>query len=227
MEIHVRIYQLSSQIFHIIFEYRSFFCPKKTTKKKTQKKKKKKIVKFENRRIQNAFRSTNKSKFCRGRSPEPPLRGGPPPPLSCSTPSALDLVFAGPLFRTRRRPWSHLMNLEAVRGRIRTNRQMMITAIAVSGTFVLLTFPIGIYLIVRAYIYGADIFYMSNDMDSVIVTIADTFSYFNFAINFFLYSITGKRFRQDLRAACTRKRNSPVVPYVISSLQATQTSYTT
>ena len=122
---------------------------------------------------------------------------------------------------------SQMTNLETVRGRIRTNRQMTITAILVSGTFVLLISPIGIYLIVRAYVYGAETFYMSNDTDSVIVAITENLSYFNFAINFFLYSITGRRFRQDLRAACTRKRNSSRIPYVISSLQATQTSFTT
>ena len=114
---------------------------------------------------------------------------------------------------------SHLINLEAVRGRIRTNRQMMITAILVSGT--------GIYMIVRTYVYGADVFYMANDTDFAMMTIADTLSYFNFAVNFFLYFISGRRFRQDLRAVCTRKRNSSGVPYAISSLQNTQTSYTT
>ena len=78
-------------IFHFIFEYRSFFVNKASEIRKQ-------------RLIQNAFTSTNKSKFSRGRSPEPPLREGGNPTRVLSPSPALDLGFAGPLLRTRRRP---------------------------------------------------------------------------------------------------------------------------
>ena len=119
---------------------------------------------------------------------------------------------------------SHLMNVEAVRIRVRTNRQMIIMAVAVSAAFFLFTSPVGIFVIVRPYIFDdTDVFYVSNDTDFALVTITNNLAYLNFAINFFLYFVSGRRFRKDLRAACTRQRNSPGVriPYVISSLQAT------
>ena len=80
--IHVRIVNL---FFHIIFEYRSFLSTKTSEIRKQ-------------RHIQNAFRSTNKSKFSRGRSPEPP------PPLtrrgwvglSCSPLSCLRSCSSSP-----------------------------------------------------------------------------------------------------------------------------------
>ena len=52
------------------------------------------------RRIQNAFRSTNKSKFSRGRSPNPPYEKGGNS-LSCSPPLVPSVLFSPDHFLKR------------------------------------------------------------------------------------------------------------------------------
>ena len=61
------------------------------------------------RRIQNALEAPINQNFLGGDPPTPlKRRGNPTLVLSPLVPSALDLVFAGQLFRTRRRPCIHI-----------------------------------------------------------------------------------------------------------------------
>ena len=108
---------------------------------------------------------------------------------------------------------SHLMLEAAVRSRIRHNRQMVIMAIAVSAVFLLTTSPGGIFGIIRSYVFNdSEVFYVSSDVEFLLTTIAEVLGYLNLTINFFLYFISGRRFREDLRIACRCGRSSRVAP---------------
>ena len=108
---------------------------------------------------------------------------------------------------------SHLMNVSAVKRRIRNNRQMVVMAVAVSAAFVLLTSPIGIYTIIRPYVFqDSDVFYAHSDIEFLVRTIIFILAYLNYAINFFLYFISGRRYREELKAACCWGRSSRVAP---------------
>ena len=108
---------------------------------------------------------------------------------------------------------SHLMGVAAVRNRIRNNRQMAVMAVAVSAAFVLLTSPIGIHTIIRPYVFqDSDVFYTNSDIDFLVRTIVVILAYLNLAINFILYVISGRQFRENLKAACSCGRSSRVAP---------------
>ena len=98
---------------------------------------------------------------------------------------------------------SHLMNVESVRNRNRNNRQMIVMAVTVSLTFFFLTLPGGIYFIIRPYLFSdPDLFDAANHaIGYLCTTIAFNLAYVNFAINFFLYVISGRQFREDFKAA--------------------------
>ena len=121
----------------------------------------------------------------------------------------------------------HLMNVEAVRIRIQINRQIIVMAVVVSVAFILLTSPRGIYTIIRPYLLNdAEVFYIESDIDFIVSTITSILASFNFSVNFFLNAISGSRFREDLKAACSCGRSSPGGPpsYATPALHATATS---
>ena len=103
----------------------------------------------------------------------------------------------------------HVMNEATVRSRTRNSRQMTVMAFAVSAAFLLLTSTIGILNIIRPYVFSdAELFYANSDLGFLVRTIASILAYLDFAINFFLYVLSGRRFREDLKAACSRGRSS-------------------
>ena len=108
---------------------------------------------------------------------------------------------------------SHMMHAETVRARIRNNRQMIVTVVTVSVAFLFLTFPTGILVIIRPYIFDdTETFYHHADLDFLMTTIGYILSILNVSINFFLYVISAKRFREDLKAAFGCFRRSRVAP---------------
>ena len=107
----------------------------------------------------------------------------------------------------------HAMNVSAIRNRIRNERQVIFMAIAVSVAFLLLTSPIGILNIIRPYVFSdSEVFYSTNDTEFAITTIFGIMASINCAINFVLYFVSGKRFRENLSAACFCVRSSRVAP---------------
>ena len=111
----------------------------------------------------------------------------------------------------------HAMDIPAVRNRIRNQRQLIFMAVAVSVAFLLLTSPFAILTIIRPYVFNdSEVFYPTSDIEIIVTTIAGILGYLNFAINFFLYFISGSRFREDLKAACCCGRSSSVAPTSIS-----------
>ena len=106
----------------------------------------------------------------------------------------------------------HAMNVPAIRNRIRNERQVIFMAIAVSVAFLVLTSPIGILVIIRSYVFtDSEVFYSTSDTEFV-MTIFWNLASINFAINFVLYFVSGKRFRENLSAACFCGRSSRVAP---------------
>ena len=102
----------------------------------------------------------------------------------------------------------HALNVPAIRNRIRNERQVIFMAIAVSVAFILL----GILIIIRCYVFiDSEVFYSTSDTESV-MTIFWNLASINFAVNFVLYFVSGKRFRENLRAACFCGRSSRVAP---------------
>ena len=107
----------------------------------------------------------------------------------------------------------HAMNIPAARNRIRNQRQMIFMAVAVSVAFLLLTSPFGILTIIRPYVFNAsEVFYPKSNIEIIVTTITAILASLNSAINFFLYFISGSRFREDLKAACCCGRSSSVAP---------------
>ena len=108
----------------------------------------------------------------------------------------------------------HLMrSAPAIRKRIRDQRQVIITAITVSITFILLTSPYSILTIIRPYVFdSSDMFYVQSDVEFLVTSITAMLATLNYAINFFLYFVSGKRFREDLKAAFRCGRSSRVAP---------------
>ena len=109
---------------------------------------------------------------------------------------------------------SHFMNVESARNRIHNNRQMLIMAVTVSLTFFFLTLPGGIYFIIRPYVFNdSDLFDATNHaIGYLVTTIAFNMAYVNFAINFFLYVISARQFREDFKAALPWGRRFRVAP---------------
>ena len=86
-------------------------------------------------------------------------------------------------------------------------------AVAVSVAFLLLTSPVGILTIIRPYVFNdSEVFYANGEIEFLATTIAGILAYVNFAINFFLYFISGTRFREDLKTAFRCGRSSRVAP---------------
>ncbi|CAH1781137.1 unnamed protein product, partial [Owenia fusiformis] len=111
-------------------------------------------------------------------------------------------------------------------------RSMTVMLIAVSLTFVILTLPITIYYIMDAQI-TSDNPYRSHqhiaDM-GLFRSCATQMFFINCGINFFLYCITGNRFRAEMiKLFCCRrmeKRHAPPktsVNYMLSNTKSTQT----
>ena len=112
---------------------------------------------------------------------------------------------------------SHLMGVAAVRSRIRHNRQMVVMAFAVSAAFLLTTSPLGISTIIRPYVFDdSEVFYASSDIDFLLALISVILAELNLTINFFLYVIGARRFREDLKIAIRCDRSS-VASYAITT----------
>ena len=77
----------------------------------------------------------------------------------------------------------------------RRNRDLMILAILVSMSFIILTSPFPFFLIISGKLNYLD----RTEVDILIYNITRLMGYINNAINFFLYVISGSRFRKNLK----------------------------
>ena len=94
-----------------------------------------------------------------------------------------------------------------INARLRS-RQLVRVAIVVSTAFVLLVSPSTIYSILRPFIFeGSGVYYTENETDYLIYTVVLYINLLNFSCNFFLYFLSGARFRQDLKSALCRKKD--------------------
>ena len=77
----------------------------------------------------------------------------------------------------------------------RRNRDLMIVAVLVSMSFIILTSPFPFFLIIS----GKTNYLDRTQLELLIYKITNLMACINNAINFFLYVISGSRFRQNLK----------------------------
>ena len=86
--------------------------------------------------------------------------------------------------------------------RRKRNRYLLIMTLLVSITYIVLVTPWTVYYSLRPYLYEeVDPYFFSNDTDELLGTIVYQLAFVNYGVNFYLYVLSGQRFRQDLKAA--------------------------
>ena len=86
--------------------------------------------------------------------------------------------------------------------RTRRNRHLLIITLLVSFSFIIFVSPVTLYFSLKPYLFeDADYFFSSSVAEDVVSTIVYHLGFMNHAINFFLYILSGKRFRRGLKAA--------------------------
>ena len=94
----------------------------------------------------------------------------------------------------------------------RRSRQLLRISILVSTTYVVLTTPATIYSVLRPFLFeGSDTYNYADDMDFLIYTIMLHLGYLNLNCNFFLYVLSGRRFRKDMRLALCGTETTAVI----------------
>ena len=84
----------------------------------------------------------------------------------------------------------------------RRNRHILIITLVVSITFVVLTAPMAAYLALRPFLFkNVFFFYASSKEEQIFETIGYIGISLNHSINFFLYCVSGAKFRQELKSA--------------------------
>ena len=92
--------------------------------------------------------------------------------------------------------------------RKKRNRHLLVITLLVSFTYVVSISPVTLYLTLKPYLFkDADYFFSSTQTEDIVSTIVYHLGFLNHAINFFLYILSGERFRKDLRAAFCKKVN--------------------
>ena len=85
--------------------------------------------------------------------------------------------------------------------RRKRNKNLLVITILVSITYIILVTPWSVYYSLRPYLYEeVNPYFFSNDTDELLGTIVYLLALVNFGVNFYLYVLSGQRFRQDLRA---------------------------
>ncbi len=86
----------------------------------------------------------------------------------------------------------------------RSDTQLVIMLLFVSFAFLVLTLPLNIRSIVYAFGFSLDSTNQELAQTSLVVAITSRLMMTNSAINFWLYCLSGKRFRQDLKSFVSR-----------------------
>ncbi|XP_041374784.1 thyrotropin-releasing hormone receptor-like [Gigantopelta aegis] len=99
-------------------------------------------------------------------------------------------------------------------------RQMTVMLLLVSFSFLLLTGPMGIVLIVERYVWIPRTL-KQTAVSRLLHSVIDNMMYMNHAINFMFYCFTGRKFRNELKRMCccfACKRRKSGVQQAISSV---------
>ena len=92
--------------------------------------------------------------------------------------------------------------------RKKRNRHLLVITLLVSFTFLISISPVTLYSTLKPYLFeDADYFFSSTQTEDIVSTIVYHLGFLNHAINFFLYILSGERFRKDLKAAFCKKIN--------------------
>ena len=85
--------------------------------------------------------------------------------------------------------------------RMKRNRYLLIITLLVSCAFVIFLSPVTIFLVVMPNIYEDIILFPAKDRNIIylIFTALSNWSFLNHAVNFFLYILSGERFRRELK----------------------------
>ena len=91
-------------------------------------------------------------------------------------------------------------------------RHLLLITLLVSSSFILLTFPLSCHNVLK--FVNMDITFMFDIRFQTAFVVMYNFKTFNHAVNFFLYVVSGSRFRADLKAAftCCGQRQIQVRP---------------
>ena len=96
----------------------------------------------------------------------------------------------------------NLASATALDNRRKQNRYLLVITLLVSITYIILVTPWAVYYSLRPYLYEeADPYFFSNDTDELLGTMFYQLAFVNHGVNFYLYVLSGQRFRQDLKAA--------------------------
>ena len=104
-------------------------------------------------------------------------------------------------------------------------RQAMIITLIVSTAFVLLVGPLGVYVVLWPFVFSesADLYrdQFGSKEDMIVYTVVSTLEQVNHCINFFMYFLSGPRFRRDLKVAVCGSRTQLYGPPVSHSKAST------
>ena len=86
--------------------------------------------------------------------------------------------------------------------RISRDRYVIVITLLVSFAFILLVSPFSIFFALKPFLFGdVEAFYSSSQTELIVEMVVYNLVFLNSAINFFLYVLSGERFRSDLKAA--------------------------
>ena len=85
--------------------------------------------------------------------------------------------------------------------RRKRNKHLLVMTLLVSITYIILVTPWAVYYSLRPYLYEeANPYFFSNDTDELVGIICYQLAFVSYGVNFYLYVISGQKFRRDLKA---------------------------
>ena len=101
---------------------------------------------------------------------------------------------------------SHGLSSTANQLHLRRTMHILRMTIVVTTAFILLIGPFNVFVVIRPFVFGNVVFPGAklSQKHFIVETIVLTLAHFYHASNFFLYILSGSRFRQDLRSAFCR-----------------------
>lgn len=76
---------------------------------------------------------------------------------------------------------------------------MTVFTLLISFVFIVMTGPVALYVVLRPYLFeDSEIFYTTNDTEYLLSTVTYHLLFLNHAVNFSLYVLSGRKFRNDL-----------------------------
>ena len=93
--------------------------------------------------------------------------------------------------------------------RRRRNLHILFITLLISCAFVVLVSPFSLFFALKNYVFNdVEAFYSSSNTEQIVETVVYILVFVNSAINFFLYILSGSRFRRNLMAVFKTERDS-------------------